>query len=281
MRAVFESLLGEFIRLSGKGTFPGKNSRLIPWWMALRNQHSVKVRTLPGGGKVFCDLSIPYECMVWLKQEEQEELKVLRQLLKPQDIFVDCGANIGLWSLVAAATVGRSGRVFAFEPNPMTFSKLGGNLALSGYSNVRIMPAAVGGVAGKAILQTENAHNISRIVEESGKGTVEVSLVTLDSALAGEKINGCKLDVEGSELAALKGAAEILKTYKPWLCVEFNTTFSEIPNLSQWEVHKFLCQFGYVPRLFRDALDSTTTTILPDDFKISGYCNLFYAVPKS
>src|SRR6516162_5855724 len=105
MNAAFGNLLGELIRLSGSVAFPGKNSRLIPLWMSIRDQQSVKTRELPGGGKVQCDLSVPYECMVWLKQEEQEDLEILERLLKPKDIFVDCGANIGIWTLVAAATV--------------------------------------------------------------------------------------------------------------------------------------------------------------------------------
>jgi len=274
---ILANLLGETIRQSSNVNFPGKSSRLIPLWMSLRDTNSRKVRLLPGGGQVVCDLAIPYECMVWLKQEEQGDLEVLQHLLKPGDAFVDCGANIGIWSLVAAAAVGQLGSVFAFEPNPTTADKLFSNVRLSGFTNVSITHAALGSAPGNGYLQTERAHNVSRIVDKSTSETISVPVVTLDAVLGDKRIAGCKIDVEGFELPVLSGAENLLRRHKPWLCVEFNTILANVKILDNWDVHQLLRHLGYVPRLFKDALHSSKATFLPSSFETSGYVNLYYA----
>jgi len=75
-------------------------------------------RPLPDGSILKVQLDVPYEQMVWLQDEEWDELRYLQNKLRPGDVFIDVGANIGLWTLVAATSVGPSGRVFSFEPNP-------------------------------------------------------------------------------------------------------------------------------------------------------------------
>lgn len=276
MKHVLADWLASAIRMSGTMNLPGKNSRFIPLWMSLRDQKSKRLRAMPGGGKVLCDLSIPYECMVWLKQEEQQELLILAELLKPGDIFVDCGANIGIWSLVAAAAVGPLGAVFAFEPNPLTADKLFDNVHRSGFGNVNIRRAALGSAPGEVYLLAESAHNLSRIVNKITSATVKVPVITLDSAMGNKQIAGCKLDVEGFELQILKGAENLLRNQQFWLSIEFNSLQANANTLGQWDVHRLLKAAGYVPRLFKNALRPTSLNILPDSFTINGYCNLFY-----
>ena len=250
MREVLADLLGEIIRGSGSSNFPGKCSRAIPLWMSLKRERDKRIRVLPGGGKVLCDFSIPYECMVWLKQEEQRDLEVLRYLLKPGEMFVDCGANIGIWTLVAAATVGQAGRVFAFEPHPLTADKLASNIALSGLANVSITRAAVGKNCGELVLHSELSHNTARIVENITNTSVTVPSVTLDHALDGKEIAGCKIDVESFEMPVLQGAERLIENRRAWFCIEFNTELTGVNTLDNWDVHKLLKHAGYEARLF-------------------------------
>jgi hypothetical protein len=77
--------IGQFIKLTPE--FRGK-WRLIRYWMNHHNYNTVKLRILPGGEKVFCHLSVPYESMVWLEREEQTDLRLLTKLLEPEQTFV-------------------------------------------------------------------------------------------------------------------------------------------------------------------------------------------------
>jgi len=271
--SAFPDLLGHFLRRSGP--FRGKG-RLALFWIGRRNAGDKRIRVLPGGGEILCDLSIPYEAMVWLEHEEEEELGTLARLLKPGQVFVDCGANIGIWSLVAASTVGEKGRVYAFEPNPATCEKLANNVSRGGWKNIRVVPAAVGGRDGEAHFRCEAAHNVSRTVERPGEATIPVPMMTLDSVLGRERISGCKIDVEGNELDVLRGAERLIGDMRPWFCVEFNTLLTRTRTLGEWNVHRYLRERGYAAHRFPDALNAARRTALPDTWQTTGYCNLYY-----
>lgn len=268
-------LLGKLIKSTG--SFKGKG-RLIQFWMDNRNKESIRTRVLPGGGKIICDLSIPYEAMVWLKQEEEKDLNVLKNLLKPAEAFVDCGANIGIWTIVAATTVGKCGQIFAFEPNPYTFKRLSKNVSIQEVkNNIHLFPNAVGSLNTSLPFQCCESHNISTIKFTPTKETIMVPVVTLDSVILDQQIYGIKIDVEGFEFEVVKGAERILKNYKPWLCIEYNTLINKINVLQDWNVHQYLTEIGYICRKFYNAFDLTNTTILPGNWESQGYCNLFYS----
>lgn len=276
MNAVFSELLGQFIKLTPG--FPQK-PRLTQIWMRNRDVNVQRIRVLPGGRSVLCDLSVPYEAMVWLEQEEQNDLEVVRELLKPGQTFVDCGANIGIWTLVAASAVGETGRVYAFEPNPSTFEKLSRNVALGkSEENIRLFSAAVGSTNATLLFHCHEYHNISTVIERANETSISVSAIALDSVLGENDVHGIKIDVEGFEIEVLKGAQTILKQCQPWLCIEFNTLLAKVNTLSDWDVHQYLCNLGYVCRLFSNALDTSTQSILPNNWQTRGYCNLYYSV---
>jgi len=265
-------LLGQIIRTSPE--FRGK-WRLIDYWIANTSKDK-RIRKLPGGAEVLCDLSVPYEAMVWLEREEQNDLELLRHLLRRGQTFVDCGANVGIWSLVAATTVGEFGRVYAFEPNPHTFQKLSYNVSMLA-TKPALYNLAVGAAEGMRTFECSAAHNISRVTDDMGDNLILVRMTRLDSILEHEVVNGIKIDVEGLELEVLTGGEGILREHKPWLCVEFNTLLAGVDALNKWPVHLFLRDFGYSCRRFQDALDLTTKTLLPDAWRTRGYCNLFYS----
>ncbi len=270
-------MLAELLQLCLNRTahFRGKG-RILQWWLKLVARAGVRKRTLPGGGILHCDMSVPYEAMIWLEKEEEEDLAVLRGLLQPADTFVDCGANLGLWTVVAAARVGNTGHVYAFEPNPATRCKLTRNVQESRLENVTIVPAAVGDRTSTVLLKCETAHNISRVVTEEA-GAIKVPLVTLDSQLNGRQVHGRKIDVEGFELQVLQGAPRLLSECRPWLVVEFNTILAATKILGDWPVHRFLTDLGYVARTLVDALNPSSSAVLADDWKTDFYCNLFYS----
>lgn len=268
-------VLGQLIKVTPG--FRGK-WRFIQQWMHKRDKAAKRIRILPGGGKVLCDLSVPYEAMVWLKHEEQKDLNILRHLLKSGQTFIDCGANIGIWTITAASAVEEDGKVYAFEPNPSTFEKPSKNIDLERLENIQLSCSALGAKIREEFLECHKAHNISQIVPKPSNESLLVSTRTLDSNLNSKPVHGIKIDVEGFELQVLKGSESILREYKPWLCIEFNTLLAKVNSLSAWNVHQYLNDQGYVCRQFKDALNTSVKTILPDSWQTNGYCNLYYSI---
>jgi FkbM family methyltransferase len=219
-------------------------------------------------------MSVPYEAMVWLRQEEPEDLLVLRRLLLPGQTFVDCGANVGLWSLVAATAVRPSGKVFAFEPNPRTHQRLAQHIEHNGLGAiVTTFASCCGSDTGELSFRCEARHNVSHVASESASNTVFVPVTPLDAALGDHPVHGVKIDVEGHELPVLKGSESLLRRVRPWICVEFNTVLAGTERLGDWDVHRYLASRGYRCRPF---IEATGAGELREDWRQSGYCNLFY-----
>lgn len=267
-------VIGRVLRWIGPASFPSKG-RFLHHWIQSRDDEEQRIRTLPGGGKLRCNVSLPYEAMVWLRQEEEEDINVLRRLLAPGDVFIDCGANIGLWTIVASTQVGATGAVYAFEPNPDTYGRLLENIRLSEAENIHSNQVAVGIEHGSAVFRCDTHHNSSYVKDEkTSDNDIEVPVRNLDTIIGEKKVSGIKVDVEGYEFEVLRGAEKLLRQEQPWLSIEFNTKIAGTKYLGDWAVHNYLSDIGYEARLFRNALSSNGA--LQEDREFSGYCNLFY-----
>lgn len=151
------------------------------------------------------------------------EVAVWRAVARPGDVVVDGGANLGYWSLVAAHLVGPSGRVFAFEPVPATADALERNLAASGAGGVRVTRAALAARPGELefhLYSDDPCAGNSSVAVVPGlhaTGHITAPAVTLDAFLAEEGAAPVlvKLDVEGSETSALRGATALLAAQHP------------------------------------------------------------------
>ncbi len=275
--------LAGFIRRSPG--FRGK-PRLIKYWMEHRETESWRTRLLSASGSLRCDLSVPYEAMVWLCQEEEMDLASLRRLLRSGDTFIDCGANIGLWTVTAAEAVGSSGAIHAFEPNPEAFGKLSHNVRILAHvpnlGRVYLQQAAVSESSEPVLLECDPQHNISRVVDVAGERTSRVPAIAIDDVLGGRVVHGMKLDIEGHELVALKGAERTITEWKPWLIVEFNTTLAGVNVIGDWDVFRWLSPLGYTAERAQGQGTGAHGTSLPSSWKIQGYTNiLFHATSGS
>lgn len=152
-------------------------------------------------------------CAQWVRPAL---VPILEACLRSGDTFVDVGANVGVYTTWAARIVGPAGAVLAMEPVPRTRSWLGGICAQNGLGQVEVISAAAGERFGSAtIVTTDGASGRSRLTEESGEG-LEVPITTLDSLLGLRAPALIKIDVEGGELAVLRGARNILQaTHAP------------------------------------------------------------------
>lgn len=142
----------------------------------------------------------------------------LRRYLKPNDVFIDVGANIGYLTITGANAVGPNGKVFSFEAHPRIFGYLQENVALNGLSNVTVRNAAVGNITGTVDL-LECPGDDSQSCVAHGDGAVAIPMVSLDDALPYEEpVALLKIDVEGYEKFVLEGADRLLSFIK---CIYF------------------------------------------------------------
>jgi FkbM family methyltransferase len=166
----------------------------------------------------------------WLGTYELAKQRLVESLLRPGDVFYDLGAHSGLFTLLGARLVGLTGRVVAFEPNPASAGNLRRHVALNRLSNVVVVQAAVANRSGRSRF-TPAADLSGRLAglppseylgRLSDDGNLSVEVTTLDAALVEQQLpppSLIKMDIEGSEVDALRGAQALLKAHHPIVLV--------------------------------------------------------------
>lgn len=186
--------------------------------------------------------------------------EVFLRLLEPGDAVIDGGAHVGWFTLISALMVGPRGQVLAFEPFPGNRSALEENLVLNGLGNCVVEACALGEEDGSASLYVNldnegghalwevGRHNFNlRSREQQQK--LEVAVRSLDSLLAADPLQNLalvKLDVEGAETAALRGARRTLEAHRwPSLVVELNAFALQQMGSSPGELRDLVADWGY------------------------------------
>jgi FkbM family methyltransferase len=143
---------------------------------------------------------------------DHTERRLLKRILSVGDIVVDAGANIGIYSQFLARCVGATGIVHAFEPSPENFKRL--QSATRKLANVRLSQAAVGEFSGRARLYLSDILNVDHrtyATEEDSRRTVPIDIIALDDYFKpGQRVDLIKMDIQGYELHALRGACRVL-----------------------------------------------------------------------
>ncbi len=148
---------------------------------------------------------------------EISETRLIQSFLRPGMTFVDVGANIGYYTLIAARLVEETGLVHCFEPNDPMRLKLEANIRRNGFGNVVVHGEAVARETGEVSFyaSTWDANQgTSSILPGSGRGAMQkVRSVTLDdfvATLAGRRVDLIKMDIEGAEIFAIEGGRRAL-----------------------------------------------------------------------
>jgi len=143
---------------------------------------------------------------------DHAERQFLRQILVPGAVAVDAGANIGIYSQFLARCVGPAGAVYSFEPAPENFERL--RAAARGFSNMYLLQAAVGERSGKSELYLSDTLNVDHrtyLTDNSARRVVQIEMVALDDYFEpGQRVDFIKMDLQGYELHALRGASRVL-----------------------------------------------------------------------
>jgi FkbM family methyltransferase len=162
---------------------------------------------------------------------EQETVRVLESVLKPGDTFIDVGAHVGYFSVIAAALVGRHGRVWALEPDPLNFKALVENIELNG-ANVFPLRLAAGPFQGYmdffTNLDNDGGHAFWDVgmheFNQRSRATParrQVHVLPV-GALPCKGAVVIKIDTEGAEAQVLNGATDLLALPDTTVICEIN-----------------------------------------------------------
>ena len=147
--------------------------------------------------------------------------KWTQERLRPGDTFVDVGANVGYYSLLASKKVTETGQVIAIEASPAITEQLKRNLDLNGTTNVRVVNAAASDRVGTIALYRGPSHNTSQTSILAGDGFTyesEIAAHPLCEILSATEIAMArivKIDVEGAEWSVIAGLAPCLSQTRP------------------------------------------------------------------
>ena len=196
---------------------------------------------------------LPY----WIGKYESEEILIYRRCLshlQPNEVIIDLGANVGLYSVLAAQELVNNGfgRVHAFEPNPQAVDLLRKNVALNHFSHIIIQPQGVSDTNGQLNIYLNPEHiTFGSMRPLSGRDltqVVEVPVTTLDNYMSQypqQRVGLIKIDIEGGELPALRGAAEILKRDQPYILYEeFEMNYQGFGYTTR-DLRSYLSLLGY------------------------------------
>jgi FkbM family methyltransferase len=194
--------------------------------------------------------------MIWKHSFEQKERKFVEKYLKPGMCVLNIGANIGLYTLIAANIVGSRGVVHAFEPSRLNFDRLKRNVQLNGFTNVIYNQMAVSNFNGSLALHSDPAYpkldshyQTQRVIDgRHPEGFIEfVNCVTLDNYWmkicrgVPTKVDIIIMDIEGAELDALKGSNNIFELSPNLIMmIECTKNLDEIEALLRKKNFKFL-----------------------------------------
>ena len=260
----FLDQLPKYLRLPGHSTPAAQRSwREVPATTAARIAASLVLRRIPslrerivsfdGGRALFtADLRTSLGLGIYRYGYEDPDLELLSLALAPKDVFVDGGANVGLFSLVAASRVGPNGAVVAFEPAPETRARLSRNRDINDFRWLRISAEALSNTPGRAsfIAFGGNHSGVSSFVpEERALGTtIEVEVTTLDRALSSAefaRLRMVKLYLEGAEQKALLGAARTLERSRADWILEIEPAHLERQGSRADEIYGIFSRYGY------------------------------------
>jgi FkbM family methyltransferase len=171
----------------------------------------------------------------WLGSFEYEKQRLISEAVRPGTVFFDVGAHAGFYSMLASSLVGKSGRVFAFEPLPKNAGYLRKHIRMNRIPNVTLIEAAVSDRSGEARFR-EGGSSFTGSIDSGGPLVVEQ--VSLDDLVWQREIplpDYIKIDVEGAERMVLQGARELLSVASPtlFLATHSNEVHSDCLGLLQ------------------------------------------------
>jgi len=162
----------------------------------------------------------------------EPELYCLQHFLGAGQVFVDVGANVGVFAMKAAKEVGNDGLVIAIEPFIDTAFRLSRNVQANGYNNVRVRTFCIGrATCHERLHLNKGKPNSFSLVPNSNAHSISVLSVSLDDLCRWEnleRMDYLKIDAEGAEAAVLEGGQESIRRFRPIVQVEVTISDSTL-----------------------------------------------------
>ena len=206
------------------GRLPGVSSTLRWWARQYADGSVVRIR---------CGLAAGYRWKryhryvngYWIGHYELAIQETLRRELAPGDRFYDVGANAGFFTLVAARLVGATGSCVAFDPAPENVESINEQIQLNALTHCTVHQQAVGGEPGRASFSFgQRGSAVGHLgATRAGETSVDAVVTTLDEAA--ERYGPprfIKMDIEGAEVDAMRGAQRVLRDVRPTWLIELH-----------------------------------------------------------
>lgn len=250
MRAIVRATLRAWARTCRA---PGYLYQVVDRWGGTCATRPVSTR-LPGGSSIICNLTDHVQRQIFFfGAYEPIDSYLFWLLLEPEMVVVDGGANVGQYSLLAAAKVGARGGVHAFEPIPETFVCLKKNLTANSLANVTANNLALWNSEETVHLgmpddMVDNLGSYTVGAADSSSGSIEASAVSLDTYAATHalrRLDVIKLDIEGAETFALRGARTVLEEFRPTILMEVNRQALTRAGSGVYQLWAEMSRLGY------------------------------------
>lgn len=179
---------------------------------------------------------------------EFEEMAFVLHYLKPGDLFVDVGANIGSFTLLAASELEVD--TISIEPIPSTFGELKENIKINGIEE-KVKALNIGLGANSDMLRFTNSQSaINHVAVEGEENTIDVEVKTFDNVIPLNSSTLVKIDVEGFETEVLKGMEKSLKDSRiKAILIETNNSGHRY-GMSDNDIHNYLIASNFQPYFY-------------------------------
>ncbi len=223
-------------------------SRFFSWQLYKRVfQRSIDIQLLPGV-KIRCyPDSHSAAAVLYCGLYDYDEMNFLLRYLRDEDSFLDIGANVGVYTLMAASKI-KSGSIYSFEVLPKNYNRLEENVDLNQFQHVKPYKLAVSDFTGTTALNLAGGDSMPFITLTATDNTITVPTDMLDNLLQNKSFANltlAKMDIEGAEILAFKGATSLLKQQRPYVWIlEINDAVNNFGYHKQ-DVADFLQDYGY------------------------------------
>jgi FkbM family methyltransferase len=260
----------KFIREVGAFQFAYRTAVRQFYKRFLRREHQLR---LPGGETLWLPVSSHFASEVFITQCDVDwgSEALLLSLLDGRGAFLDIGANIGYYSLLAAS---KCPAVYSFEPDPRALGGLRRNI--DGNAKITLVPLAVGGACGMGSFTLESDCEVSHLSDGESRGSrIEVEITTVDAftSLHGIHVEAIKIDAEGQDIAVLRGAMSTLTGQMPIVLTECSpdAELFELTRSAGYRVFAYLRQPETRERSFAELLAGVP---------IAGETKMLFLIPE-
>lgn len=239
--------------------------RAIYWQVAKRltgrpidiRYHGLKLRCYP-------DSHSASRAIYFSGLPDYREMRFILDFLRPGDQFIDVGANVGLYTLLALSAVGPTGFVHAFEPNSAVIHILNESLQLNAAENVTVHPVGLGDTERRGGFTITEDDCTAHLVDlSSSHAETDIPIGRLDQILNNVPYAMAKFDIEGYEPFAIRGASRLLQEHNPPVMLVEMTGFSKRYGITTPDFIAELDQIGYFTAVYHPDKREIQPTIRP------------------